>query len=108
MSLSSNDRAAPGLVLDLIMSVGVRYIGVIEEAEDRGVGADAKVPGDSAMNCMEAVDAESDLEASKSQGTPCLVQFPQAGCTSSHCIEISPRRVAEEGVLTLIFLFLQR
>jgi hypothetical protein len=76
-------------VWGLIISDGVRYIGIIEDVDDRGVGAEAKLLGDSAMNCIEGVDAEEDWEASKSQGTPCFLQFPQTGCTSSHCIEVS-------------------
>ena len=92
MSLSSKDRTAPELELDLTTSAGVRHIGTIEEVADWGVAADAKLLGDSPTKWREGVDAAGDSEASKSQGTPCLVQFPHAGCTSSHCATVRAKK----------------
>ena len=91
-------------------SVGVRYIGTIEDVEERGIGAEEKLLGDSATNCMVGVVVvDGDSEVSKSHETPCFAQFPHTGCISSHCkAKMLDKRTAwrYRGFLTLIFRFL--
>lgn len=83
-------------------------MGIIEEVDDWGVGAEAKLLGDSPTNWREGVEAEGDSDASKSQDTPCLVQFPHTGCTSSHCTPVKTKKSYYGKAITLIFLFLHR
>lgn len=89
ISLSSSSREDPESGLARIMAVGVSYIGG-EDTIERGVDDEEASPVDSVVCCLSNIEllVPGELKSigpSKSQATPCLEQFPQTGCNSSHC-----------------------